>query len=137
MTNDAYDEIAKRYEAELRGVIPSLLAWWERIAENNQGGTSRELRWPMGPCSHPRFIEIFRRYYLEIQAENEKNESDEEAVEAAPITDDMWGAESAEDEEGAYVNPNGVLLAEMISKDSKLKDFLGFFVFIPVDPGEY
>lgn len=138
MSGDPYDDISRRYEAELRAVIPVLRRWWDGIAGRDIGGTTREERWPMGPCSHPRYVEIFRRYFLEIVAENERSDAAPPAAPAPdPDAEEMWGRDAEPD--GANrgpVNPSEILLTEMILKDQELKRFLGLFVFIPVGSDE-
>ncbi len=134
---DVYEDISRRYEAELRTIIPVLYEWWESVAARELADTTRQQRWPMGPCSHPRFIEIFRRYYLEILDANDRNEG-AVPLEPEPEPDEeMWGKDTeARDGDLGPVNPSELLLSEMILKDSELKRFLGMFVFIPVGNDE-
>lgn len=68
--SESIEEIQASYIDEVRAIAPQLEAWLEqRIAEEDEDTVL--LRWATGLGGHPRFIEIYRRYYLKIEALNE------------------------------------------------------------------
>lgn len=79
-----YKEIQARYLAEMRTILPAVMAWWKAHAVRDPselvGSVPQndfEARWPAGPTAHPRVLHVFRKYFLEIDTLNLDNESRE------------------------------------------------------------
>lgn len=121
MTNIA--DIRDRYIEELRGVLPTLQAWWDKM-EADEGEVVWK-RWPTGLAGHPRVLAIFRKYYLEIDAvDREQSMPEEEPVE-------KWGIDSMGEEMGS-VRPANVLLFDLPSFAPDLTDVTEGICFLPI-----
>lgn len=77
-----YRALVKRYSKELRALAPGLLAWWKSGTRRSPAASldldldkrnEFELRWVFGPASHPRVIELHRRYMLELDRLNRES----------------------------------------------------------------
>lgn len=75
--NATIDAIRADYIRELKKEMPKLKKWLKAAEKVNEGKgypgkieLDFEGRWPTGLAGHPRVIEIFRRYYLKLEAEH-------------------------------------------------------------------
>lgn len=127
------EDIYWDYEREVLALWPELEAWWERLAGTVVNGLPREDRWPAGPFSHPRFIAIFRRHFLEILRHNERIESMEEADDRAEDEEDLWGRDASTKREGPdTIRPQSLLIEELAARRPELAGRIEFFLFMPI-----
>lgn len=128
------DEIYESYEREVLALRPELEAWWERIAGTVVDGLERDDRWPSGPFSHPRFIALFRRYFLEILHRNDAIEAaDSESEDEDADDESRWGEDDPEEPEGPEpIRPQSLLIEELAARRPELIPRLEFFLFMPI-----
>ena len=138
-----YDEILTRYVNDLAAARGQALVWWnELVAREVPAGRPKmeaerlcRMRWPMGAASHPRIIEVYRRYFLEVGEVNEEFLSHE--IVGHGFNDPaLWvvGPE-IEDEGGdsnAVIQPAKLLLEGLGKRDMELRNFMLHFVFLPI-----
>ncbi|MBZ9921859.1 hypothetical protein LB579_29650 [Mesorhizobium sp. BR1-1-7] len=116
-------DIRNRYIEELRRVLPTLQAWWDKM-EADEGEVVWK-RWPTGLAGHPRVLAIFRKYYLQIDDMNrEQSMPEEEPAE-------KWGIDSMGEEMG-FLRPANVLLFDLPSFASDLTDVTEGICFLPI-----
>ncbi|MDX8455591.1 hypothetical protein RFM98_22925 [Mesorhizobium sp. VK9D] len=138
-----YDEILTRYVSDLGVAQGQSLKWWsELIAREMQAGRPKveaermcRMRWPMGAASHPRIIEVYRRYFLKIGEINEEFLS-QQIVDSGFNDPELWyiGPEDEDDEgdSNALIQPAVLLLEGLGRRDMELRDFMLHFVFLPI-----
>ncbi len=135
-----YDEVLDRYATELASARADALAWWagllirEIATGHDKAGAQHRcrMRWPMGPTSHPRVIEVYRRHFLAIGAINDEFLEREDA---GPGFNDpsLWLQHAdAEEEEGLVSQPALLLFEGLGTRDAELQDFMRYFVFVPI-----
>ena len=135
MTIRSADEIYRDYEAEVMATFPRLEVWWNSLSHRTLEGTERKDRWPMGPVSHPRFIEIFRRYFVEILERNQRIEDGlEEESATEPLPDEsLWGRENPLEESSPdLIRPQSLLIDQLAARHPELTPRIKYFVFIPI-----
>ncbi|TPM05440.1 hypothetical protein FJ960_13685 [Mesorhizobium sp. B2-3-11] len=138
-----YDEILARYVKDLAEARAHALAWWsELVAREILAGRSKadaehlcRMRWPMGAASHPRIIEVYRRYFLEVGEVNEEFLS-HEIVDSGFNDPALWDI-GPEDEDGvgdgnAVIQPAALLLEGLGRRDMELHNFMLHFIFLPI-----
>lgn len=136
--NDEYRDIQDRYIAEMRAVLPQILAWWNARAASAPAeirtldtASAFELRWPAGPAAHPRIIEIFRRYFFEVDALNVRGQTElAEQVRRDP-TDPGWG-EAVPPPDRTFVLPIDLLVNDLVTVAPDLHEIMQGFVFVPI-----
>jgi hypothetical protein len=130
------DEIYRDYEGEVLAILPSLEVWWNSLAGKTIGDTNREDRWPMGPISHPRFIAIFRRYFIEILNRNQLIEDGlVDTADTSPTKpeEDLWGIEdSFDDYMPDLIRPQMLLIEQLAARRPELIKRIKYFVYIPI-----
>jgi hypothetical protein len=135
-----YDEIYSAYVKDLTAARAEVMKWWDALmAAASPAGDSDEAqkavrpRWPAGPVSHPRIIDVYRRYHLMIEGINEKKR----AAWAARRDDSGsgWGKSEEEDEDedqNRIFTPYVVLRERLEDHDPELAAFMEYFVFVPI-----
>lgn len=130
-----FTEILDRYLAEMRAIRPAVLAWWnthaERAVEELEMSTARndfERRWPAGPTAHPRVLEVFRRYFLEI--DNLNLEIETENKEKLSTSEHDWGSEA--DEEDPFQLPIDLLVDDLRTTAPDVYQLVKGMVFVPI-----
>lgn len=139
-----HDALFKSYVKDLESVKSEVLSWWEDLYSTEiRSGRSRpeaeealNFRWPMGAPTHPKVIEVYRRYYLACESLNEKLENLN--LDEPKDKEDLWGSE-AEDEEDvtdseAYpVEPFELLKEWLLDEEyDELHLFISHLIFEPI-----
>ena len=131
-----YEEIRTRYLADMRGILPGIMAWWNeravRAPEALEGSTPQndfERRWPAGPTGHPRVLCIFRKYFLEIDTLNLENEQRQSSAGRQPTEAD-WGEDDDSDIE--FQLPIDLLVDDLPSVAPDVYPLVKGMVFIPI-----
>lgn len=130
----SFDEIQAAYVEEMRALQPELLKWWCALADisdpNQPAPRDVSLRWPTGISGHPRAIEVFRRYFLEIEAANDVAFN---AVAGAPtgVPQVAWGTEGAHPR-AQMRRAADILIADIEFIAPDLAKFAEGIVFVPV-----
>jgi hypothetical protein len=131
-----YQEIQSRYLAEMRTILPGVMAWWKANAVRDPtdlAGAARnafEARWPAGPTAHPRVLAVFRKYFLEIDKVNLDNE-DREAAAGAAAAESDWGTDDdAEDAE--FRLPIDILVDDLPTVAPDVYALVKGMVFVPI-----
>ncbi|WP_095080759.1 hypothetical protein [Mesorhizobium sophorae] len=142
--NARYDDLQAEYVADLRKVLPPVMAWWKEHAgrgpekmQDAKSLNSFEQRWPMGPVAHPRVLEVVRIYYLRILELNRENETNKQP-DAAPEEGD-WGSDDDSDDVD-FALPVDLLVNDLKTAAPDLFEIMTFLVFVPVGlspGGEY
>ena len=98
----------------------------------------------MGPASHPRVIEVYRRYYmlcLTLNEEIEAVEDQDDDAELDPDNPDFWGSddddddddEDDEDDEEEYEIETFEFLMDWLVEDyDELHLFMSHLIFQPI-----
>lgn len=135
--SSAYEEILADYIAELGVARDEAMAWWARlIARKEAEGRSRpeaehscRMRWPAGPASYPRVIEVYRRHHLAVREVNQdyldRNETDDGFNDP-----DLW--DETDEEANLLLEPQALLFEELGRRDADLYSLMRFLVFIPM-----
>jgi hypothetical protein len=130
-----YSSIVDRYLAEMRAIRPSIIAWWDAHAvrpveelEFSSAQNDFERRWPAGPTAHPRVIEIFRRYFLEIDHLNLEIEAQDDEGRTAVESD--WGLGA--DEDDPFQLPIDLLVDDLQSTAPDVYQLVKGMVFVPI-----
>jgi hypothetical protein len=135
-----YDEVLDRYATELAAARADALMWWAGLVVREIGAGHDKaqaqhrcrMRWPMGPSSHPRVIEVYRRHFLEIGSINE-NFLEREDPERGLNDAGLWLEQAGADEEEGLVSQPATLLFESLGfRDPELQNFMRYFVFVPI-----
>jgi hypothetical protein len=132
----AYSSITARWVAELRDALPLIEAWWEELAAELAGRDPRlrNIHWPAGPVSHPRFIAIYRKYFFEILQLNQRAMEAENGNDR--VGEEVWGTEAEEadlSDEGLDPIPPDELLLERLPRHAPdLGEYFRFFAFRPI-----
>lgn len=127
------EDIYRDYEREVLALWPELEAWWERLAGTVVNGLPRDDRWPAGPFSHPRFIAVFRRYFLEILRRNERIEAMEDQDDREEDEEELWGRDAPTDRNGPEtIRPQSLLIEELAARRGELAGRIEFFLFMPI-----
>jgi len=136
---DDYDDIFSAYVEELTAAKDEVTQWWDALMaaaspSGDFGEAQRAVRprWPAGPASHPRIVDVFRRHYLAIDRLNEELRS-----QPRPIDDDSssgWGED--DDDEPGILSPQALLFERLADEEPELAKFMEYFVFtsIGIDP---
>lgn len=135
----SFDEIQAAYVNEMRALQPELIEWWRTLAgvsdPNDPAPPDVTLRWPTGFSGHPRAIEVFRRYFLEIE---ERNDRVFRAVgeSRGDVPDIAWGVDQG------TPRPQMRRAAELLIDEidfvaPEIAKFVAGFVFIPVGLNQY
>ena len=109
---EKYKDIYERYEAEVLALVPELREWWDKLEDSKSEGTKAE-RWPFNYCAHPRFIAVYRRYFIEV----------------AKRTIEL---ESKESDADLLFKPNALLRDHFLIKNTKLMKNFGHFLYVPI-----
>jgi hypothetical protein len=142
---DGVDELQDAYIAELRALLPELFTWWKRIAgvDRMDDPVPEEvaLRWPTGISGHPRVLEVFQRYFLELddlnEAALEQARELHEARKREEPDEEAWGVDDLPIPTGVR-KPVDVLINEIEAKAPDLAKLVFGIIMIPVglDPEE-
>ncbi|UCI07103.1 hypothetical protein [Mesorhizobium sp. B1-1-8] len=125
----SYQDIQERYIAALRALLPQIKTWWSDLVATETFDTI-SLIWPTGISGHPRFLNVFRRFYVEIENLNRKNEHEfVEQPEKSP--EEKWGIDDIGDSP-RYVGQIDLLIDDIPSKAPDLVEVVNGFVFIPI-----
>lgn len=130
-----YEDIQSRYLAEMRQILPEIMAWWKangvRDATDITTPPSNdfEKRWPAGPTAHPRVLHIFREYFLEIDELNVENE-DREPPKDTAAKESEWGTD--EDEEADFQLPIDLLVDDLSDTAPDVYGLVKAMVFVPI-----
>jgi hypothetical protein len=122
-------EIQQRYVAELRGILPDVMTWWNEALDHVSPETLWA-HWPTGPSGHPRVLHVFRKYFLAIEAMNRNAEESFQEDLDKPGTD-MWGIRDlgvAPD----LVRPVDALILEIPDVAPDLSEIVRGICFVPV-----
>lgn len=140
-----FKEIQDRYIAELRQMAPSILIWWEASQKtdraataNSASGLTFEQRWPSGLAAHPRIIDVFRKYFLEVSDLNDELEDERyEARERRVEGEAAWGIDDADDAI-PFEKPIDLLVNDLEANAPDLFEIMQGMVFVPIgmDPSE-
>jgi hypothetical protein len=131
-----YQEIQSRYLAEMRVILPDIMAWWRTNAVRDPSdltGPARnafEARWPAGPTAHPRVLHVFRKYFLEIDQLNLENEENEADGGVAPREED-WGTDDVDDESDFQL-PVDILVDDLPDVAPDIYALVKGMVFVPI-----
>jgi hypothetical protein len=137
----SYNDILDRYIADLAQARDEVVVWWEKLLQDASptGDTvaaekAVRARWPLGPCTHPRVIAVFRQYFLETEAYNDAKQAGGPGANAPADPNAGWGQDPPEDE--GFHEPHGLLLGSLEARDKDLAAFMKKFVFtsIGTDP---
>lgn len=134
------EEIQRAYIEEMLGIQPELIKWWMKVARlqkiNDAPPPEVANRWPTAFSGHPRVIEIFRRYFLEIEERN--RQMLEKAGKPTPPRDseDMWGKWDMGDEVD-YHAPADILIFEAGELEPNIAKMVAGIVFVPVGLNQY
>jgi hypothetical protein len=134
---ETYDKIFAAWVEELRGAWKEAMEWWDGLQRSSPepdpsaAYASVRLRWPAGPCSYPRVIAVFRKYYLATEELNQKREADRQN---RPRVEAGWGEDDEEQE--TTVHPLALLMDGLGSVDTELEGFMSGFVFFPTGTDE-
>jgi hypothetical protein len=130
-----YEEVQIRYLAEMRGILPLVMAWWTERAvhtpdeiDDQPAGNDFERRWPAGPTGHPLVLNVFRRYFLQIDRLNLEVDVHENL--SREPTEDDWGVEAYE--EVPTQLPVDVLVDDIQSVAPDVYRLVKGMVFIPI-----
>jgi hypothetical protein len=137
----SYADIMDRYVADLVAARDEVVVWWERLLQ--QASPTGDIaaaekavraRWPLGPVSHPRIIAVFRQYFLETEAYNASKRGGAAGANVSPDQDAGWGQDPPDDE--GLIEPTGLLLDSLESRDDELSAFMQGYIFtsIGTDP---
>ena len=89
----------------------------------------------MGAASHPRIVEVYRRYFLEIGRVNEEFLS-QEIVDSGFNDPALWDVGPEDEDEiddgNAVTQPAALLLEGLGRRDMELRNFMLHFVFLPI-----
>jgi hypothetical protein len=125
----SYDDIQQRYIAELRALLPEIKAWWNGIVAA-ETFDAISLIWPTGISGHPRFLNVFRMSYFEVENLNRKNEH-EFVEEAEKSLEEKWGVDDPGDSP-RYVGHIDLLIDDIPSKAPDLTEVVNGFIFVPI-----
>ncbi len=129
---DAYMDIYTRYEAEVKALVPELRAWWEGLTDRSWAEGTLAERWPFSFCAHPRFVEVYRRYFMEVSIRTLDLE-DAEGDADLSVTEDMWGQPKEEKETPEIVyQPHAILRDHFLVNNKDLIPNFGRFLYVPV-----
>lgn len=127
--DDSIEDIMADYLVELRLVWPTIWTWWEALLAEDEEAVP--LRWPTGPAGHPKFIDIFRRHYIRIDALNRSLAVSYKESEPREPTEGDWGV----DDEGSAPpehRPVDFLIFAAVSKAPEMKALFMGLVFLPI-----
>ena len=125
----SYDDIQHRYISEMRAFLPSITSWWNSlVAAESYDAVS--VVWPTGISGHPRFLDVFRKYYFEVENLNRKNEHEFVSEPDKPL-EEKWGVDDL-GESPRYVGHIDLLIDDIPSKAPDLTDVVNGFVFVPI-----
>ncbi|BAV51227.1 hypothetical protein MesoLj113a_62540 [Mesorhizobium sp. 113-1-2] len=132
-----YKEIQARYLAEMRTILPAVMAWWKAHAVRDPselvGSVPQndfEARWPAGPTAHPRVLHVFRKYFLEIDTLNLDNES-REPPSGGETKESDWGTDG-ETEEVDFQLPIDLLVDDLPNVAPDVYELVRGLVFVPI-----
>jgi hypothetical protein len=136
----SYDEIFDAYVADLRIARDDALAWWAALKQraNSTPATDPDEarvrpRWPGGPTSHPRVQAVYRHYYLETHAYNERMTLLAQG-EGAPGAEPKWGVEEPPSPAEDYELTPSALLIERLEEDAPdLDAFMNEMLMVPIE----
>lgn len=138
-----HDDLASDYIQELNEAKVLVMEWWDEMHQNPPADidakdveTSIKRRWPAGPCSHPRIIAIFRKYFIATEELNDRLETDQEVETGSFRDNEQWEDEAEDDTEEGFIPPRALLLEQLKSRAPDLAEFMKRFVYMPmgVDP---
>lgn len=142
-----YAELQARYLLEMRGIMPEVLAWWTRRAVTDlrefveaPARNDFERRWPAGPSAHPRVIAVFRKYFLELAALNDRIEDSGAAEPEDEDEEGDWGVEDEDPVQDLHVAASDLLIDDIEGVASDVYLLVRMLVFVPVGRspnGEY
>lgn len=132
-----HKEVQKKYIAEMRNLQSVLLPWWMDIAGINEPNEMPplkvSLRWPTAFSGHPRAIEVFRRYFIEIEdLNNERENTSEKYINSTFI----WG-EELENTDFDVIKPADLLIFDIEYLAPDIYKFVSGIVFVPVGLNQY
>lgn len=126
-----HEEIYNAYEKEVLNIMPELEAWWKTVLKIRRGDTDGNERWIFGLCGHPRFIEIFRRYFIEILQVNRQFEEPDDGDEID--LEELWHMPTGEEgDEAGPIPPRDLLIDDLIRNNPELDEHFRLFMFIPI-----
>jgi hypothetical protein len=132
-----YKGLQERYLAEMRTILPTVMAWWKANAVRDPAELKTstpqnefEARWPAGPTAHPRVLHVFRKYFLEIDALNLDNESRRTSDRVA-AKDSDWGKDE-DPEEVDFQLPIDLLVDDLPTVAPDVYELVKGLVFVPI-----
>jgi len=124
---NSYDEIFDAYVSDLRPARDDALAWWAALRQsagstpaNDPDEARVRPRWPGGAVSHPRVQAVYRHYYLETHAYNER------MMVLAPSGD-------ASDEPDYELTPMALLIERLEYDAPDLDAFMNEMLMVPIE----
>ena len=132
-----YQEIQSRYLADMRAIMPVIMAWWRKRAvrdpaelEGSLPQNDFETRWPAGPTAHPRVLLVFRTYFLEVEALNLENEMKGHEGNG-PAHESDWGRD-ADEQESDLELPIDILVDDLPDLAPDVYQLVRGMVFVPI-----
>jgi hypothetical protein len=129
---DDYDSLMQDYRDAIRAARDEALKWWEALlkAEDPDPDTAYKAvrsRWPAGPTSYPRVIDVYRHFHLECEDLNERLENQ---MSAGQAQGSGWGDDS--EDKTRILPPARLLIDSLEPVDPELGEFMEKLVFSPV-----
>jgi len=119
--DDRAREIQRDYVAELTAIKPEIDRWWEEVVKRH-GQSAVHAIWPTGRTGHPRFLAIFRKYFLQIEEENDRrllSMRDTDYEDKPP----KWGVDDTEPVQDLIFHFD-LLIYDIMTKQPDLKDLV-------------
>lgn len=126
---ESFDEIQADYVAELKALLPYLLAWRNSLDLLRNPAENRNIWWT-GVSGHPRVLAIFRKYYFAIEQMNVNLEAAYEARERK-LDETMWGKEDPEAGPGTRHHID-LLINSKVLDVSGLRDVVSGLTLVPI-----
>lgn len=125
----AIEDIQHNYIEELRRIKPDIDAWWFKVLTLEEEQTVWN-RWPTGPSGHPRVLDVFRKYFLEIDILNRRAEN--VFVEGEKKDGDaLWGEHDLGDAP-AFERQLDWLILDIGAKAPDLETLVRGICFVPI-----
>jgi hypothetical protein len=137
MTMESYDLIQSEFIRQMREIMPDILNWWRTNAEDRLSSfelreprNAFEARWPFGPVSHPRVIHLVRKYFIETNLLNRRNEI-LRPPDRHEVRESDWGSDD-EDQDVEFQLPIDLLVHDLEEVAPDVFSIVSNLVFIPV-----
>lgn len=136
---ETVDELQDAYIADLRALLPELVAWWKALAGvagmDEPAPPEIAARWPTGISGHPRVLEVFQTYFFELDDLNELAAERARAAAEARARGmpevDASAVEDEPEETGKHL-PVDVLINDIGAKAPDLGKLVQGIIMVPV-----